>query len=122
MKLVFCDDSEEDCLIIKTFLNSKKIENILFYTDSVKLVEDLKSLNDCYFIIDLKMPRINGVELLTYIKKECPNCSVSIMSSSNNEADINLCKMNGVDQYILKDMDLEKFGEAILKIARQIMN
>lgn len=122
MKIVFCDDSEEDCLIIKTFLTSKNIQNIFFYTDSVKLMEDIDNLSDCYFVLDLKMPRVNGVELLRFIKDKYPDCFVAIMSSSDNKDDIDLCNRHGCDKYILKDMNLKKFGEAILEIANQIKN
>ncbi|EQC44577.1 response regulator receiver domain protein [Bacteriovorax sp. BSW11_IV] len=117
MKLVICDDSAEDCLIIKTYLTSHLNCELLFYTDSGELVDDLNKIGQAHFILDLKMPKYNGMELLNIIKSHSSQTFVAIMSSSDNQEEMEKCLKLGANKYILKDMDLEKFGQAIIEIA-----
>ena len=69
-------------------------------------------------LLDLKMPKIGGIELLTHIRSDARMRAVPVvvMSASTNEDDIARCYRLGVDSYVMKPLQLAAFAEAVAKI------
>jgi len=61
----------------------------------------------CMMLLDLKMPRVGGFEVLAWLKKqkELPGLPVSVMSSSNLEIDIHKAMELGAYSYFVKSAD-----------------
>lgn len=69
-------------------------------------------------LLDLKMPRLNGIEALTWIRADerCKCLPVVVLSSSNHEADIRRAYEAGANSYLLKPVDFN----ALIDLARTI--
>lgn len=69
-------------------------------------------------LLDLKLPRVNGLEVLREIKqnKSTQNIPVVILTSSREESDIVESYNLGVNSYIVKPVDFDKFVESIKHI------
>ena len=82
--------------------------------------EALKHLNEKDFevmITDLKMPEMDGIELIKKSLKICPGTSVIIITAhASVESAIEALRIGAFD-YILKPFD---FGDLILKVQRLI--
>lgn len=66
-------------------------------------------------LLDLKLPRVDGLEVLKRIKKD-PRTSqipVVILTSSREERDIIESYQLGVNSYIVKPVDFEQLTEAV---------
>jgi two-component system, response regulator len=65
--------------------------------------------------LDLKLPKVNGLEVLHRIKSD-PRTQVVpvvILTSSHEESDILRSYQLGVNSYIVKPIDFEQFTEAM---------
>lgn len=69
-------------------------------------------------IIDLKMPGINGLEVLRKVKETRPEIEVIILTGHGSVADEAQCMQLGAFGYLKKPVDIEKLSE-MLKLAHQ---
>lgn len=66
-------------------------------------------------ILDLKLPKIDGLEVLKAVKDNpCTRAiPVVVLTASREERDVVSCYELGVNSYIVKPVDYEKFIEVI---------
>jgi CheY-like chemotaxis protein len=69
-------------------------------------------------LLDLKMPRLNGIEALTWIRKheKLKHVPVVVLSSSNHGVDVKRAYDAGANSYIVKPVDFN----ALVEIAKGI--
>lgn len=77
-----------------------------------------ESSNPIFLMLDLKMPKVSGLEVLKAIKENDSLCNIPIviLSSSKMESDILNSYKNGGNAYIVKPVAFEKFIETVKKI------
>jgi len=70
-------------------------------------------------VLDLKMPRMNGFDVLAWLAKEpdFKHIPVVVLSSSANELDVNKARQLGAREYFVKPHRLEE----LIKIAHQML-
>ncbi|MGD8453301.1 MAG: response regulator [Phycisphaerae bacterium] len=69
-------------------------------------------------LLDLKLPKVNGLEVLQRIKSE-PSTSalpVVVLSSSAEDRDVQESYRLGVNSYIVKPVDFEQFSGAVQQL------
>lgn len=66
-------------------------------------------------VLDLNMPKVNGVEFLGILKsnKALQYIPIVVMSSSNNHNDIKKCYEIGVSGYMIKPLHYEDYKKKI---------
>jgi CheY-like chemotaxis protein len=69
-------------------------------------------------LLDLKMPKINGLELLKIIKadEDLKIIPVVILSSSRETPDLVECYKHGVNAYVVKPVDFADFMKAVQQL------
>ena len=69
-------------------------------------------------MLDIKMPKIDGIEVLRRLKAEesTRTVPVVVMTSSNEERDVLESYRLGVNSYIVKPVQFESFLETVAKI------
>ena len=88
--------------------------NFIFETD--KGVE--KFSNPKLILLDLKMPKINGIQVLEKIKSDerTKKIPVVVLTSSKEDPDVDKCYTLGVNSYIVKPVGFESFSNAISQL------
>ena len=66
-------------------------------------------------LLDLKMPKVDGIEVLRKLKSDERRkiIPVAVLTSSKEEADIVASYRLGVNAYIVKPVDFDKFSKAV---------
>jgi len=66
-------------------------------------------------LLDLKLPRVNGLEVLRRIKREprTRTIPVVVLTSSRESADLSRCYDLGANSYLVKPLDAEAFAESV---------
>ena len=70
-------------------------------------------------LLDLKMPRVDGLEVLRQIKNDgsLKMTPVVMLTSSQNNDDMVACYQAGANAYVVKPIVFEEFMAAILQLA-----
>lgn len=69
-------------------------------------------------LLDLKLPLVDGIEVLTLIKADPRTRSIPVvvMTASREDQDIRRCYELGVNSYIVKPLDFDQFIVAVREI------
>ena len=69
--------------------------------------------------LDLKLPKIDGVEVLRRLRSEenTRSIPVVVLTSSQEERDITECYKLGVNSYVVKPVEFDKFYRAVSDLA-----
>lgn len=126
MKIIVMDHDEETKDNLCGYLNmSKHSCNCCNCKDNENLcIEEISRLVNTYnpdvIVTDLKMPKMNGIDLLKVIKKQYPRIKVLILTE---DADIE-CAMDavnfGADGFFRKTLDNIKFTKKIREIEKSV--
>jgi len=74
--------------------------------------------NPLFILLDLKLPKIDGTEVLKIIKddKNLKVIPVIILTSSREDRDLEYCYKFGVNAYVVKPVDFSQFVESVKQI------
>lgn len=69
-------------------------------------------------LLDLKLPKLDGVEVLQRIKADPRTQLIPVvaLTTSNAERDVQECYRLGINSYIVKPLDFKQFAEAIRQV------
>jgi CheY-like chemotaxis protein len=114
----------------KRLLAKARIKNpVVTFDDAPKVVAFLKAaasapeagLMPCVVFTDLKMPGMDGFELLRWIRgeKTLARLTVVTLSSSSHDKDMKRAKVLGVDEYLIKFPTPEKLARIVADAAKR---
>lgn len=81
--------------------------------DGLEAIRCVESLSPDLILMDLSMPRMNGLEAIEDIKKRCPNTRIVVLTVHKTEEYILAALKAGADGYILKDANHTELALAI---------
>ena len=101
-KQVVVVDDEQDILdMLRRAFTLEDIDCICF-NDSVEALEFIKKNNNMIAVIDIKMPKMSGIQLLNEIKKYNPLCNIIIITGFSSMARVVECLGGGAIDYFVK--------------------
>ena len=71
-------------------------------------------------ILDLRMPGIDGIEVLRQVKKSKPGIEVIILTGHGSDADRKLCMELGAFAYLQKPVDIDVLSSTLKKANEKI--
>lgn len=85
-------------------------------SDGREAYEMCESIPVDIVLMDIKMPRTNGVEGTKLIKRDFPQIKIIVLTTFNDDEYIFEALKNGASGYLLKDATKEKIVEAIKEV------
>jgi two-component system response regulator len=69
-------------------------------------------------LLDLKLPKVDGIEVLRRIKSDDRTKKIPVvaLTSSSEDSDLRECYKLGINSYIVKPVDFEKFIQAVTEL------
>ena len=68
-------------------------------------------------LLDVRMPRLSGIEACQTIKERVPSAKLIMLTVSDEEADLYEAVKSGASGYLLKDSSIEQVAQAVRVVA-----
>jgi CheY-like chemotaxis protein len=93
-------------------------EAVLDYLNCEGKFKGREGGNPVAILLDLKMPKIDGLEVLKIIKadKNFKNIPVVVLTSSRETPDLIECYEHGVNAYVVKPVEFDAFAQAVKQL------
>ena len=128
-KILVVDDSQDDLMFTtRAFRKLNFNEELIVANDGVEALEYLFGNNGnsgcdpeslpSLVLLDLKMPKINGLDVLRKIRavEKTKQVPVVMFTSSNEEKDIIASRKLGANKFIQKPLNIHDFNKVIAQI------
>ncbi len=129
VEILLIEDNPRDAELTIRALKKKNLANHLFHVeDGVEALDFLfargkyseRDVNKTpkVVLLDLKLPRINGLEVLKAIKDDerTMRIPVVVVTSSVEDPDVQTAYQLGANSYVLKPVQFDAFIEAMAKV------
>jgi CheY-like chemotaxis protein len=126
--ILLVEDNLQDVeLTVEALSEYNLINNVVAVGDGVEAMEYLryegefknrKKGNPAVILLDIKMPRMDGIEVLEALRSDdkLKTIPVVMLSSSREEPDLKKCYELGVNAYVVKPVNFNEFVEAVKQI------
>jgi two-component system, response regulator len=128
-EIILVEDNMSDAdLVIRSLKKNNLANNVLHLEDGQKALDyffsegewagQVKQTIPRVILLDLKMPKVNGIEVLRRLKsdEETKTIPVVILTSSKEDPDIKECYKLGVNSYVVKPVEFEDFVKAVSQL------
>ena len=120
LKIMLVDDHQMLIDGIKSLLRKEKdLEFVFEANDGDEAYQYLKQHKGAVDLVltDIRMPRVDGLELTSMIKDEMPEIKVLVLSMFNDPEIVNKILLAEAEGYVLKNTGKDELLEAIHRIA-----
>jgi two-component system response regulator len=124
--ILLVEDNPQDVELTTRALKKRSLANQLYVVeDGVEALDFLFSRdkyaqregaqNPKLVLLDLRLPKLDGLEVLRMIKEDKRTCTVPVVmvTSSSEDPDIQAAYQLGANSYVVKPVEFEAFMEAI---------
>jgi two-component system response regulator len=122
IEILLVEDNPDDAeLTIRTLKKNNLANHLIHKEDGQEALDFLfaeRSVMPRLILLDLKMPRVDGIEVLRRLKSDERRkvIPVVILTSSNEERDIIESYKLGVNAYVVKPVDFDQFIKAVAQL------
>ena len=122
--ILVAEDRADDIELIKKALTRARISNpVYFVRDGEETMAYLSGARHYanreeypfpdLLLLDLKMPRVSGFEVLSWIRQQPRLCTlrVVVLTASEDIRDVNMAYKLGANSFLVKPLDFEDFVE-----------
>jgi CheY-like chemotaxis protein len=113
-KVMLVDDEREYVETLSERLQMRDMGANVVY-DGKEALSVLDKEEPEVMVLDLKMPGIDGMEVLRHIKEEHPRVEVIVMTGQGSEEDKESCMKLGAFAYLEKPVDVEVLSQIMRK-------
>jgi CheY-like chemotaxis protein len=126
--ILLAEDNPHDAdLAMRALAASQVHEEVVLAHDGLEALdclhhrgkfESAADTTPAVILLDLKMPKVDGLEVLRQIKSDgrLKNIPVVVFTSSREETDIARCYDLGANAYVVKPVDFKQFRDVLREV------
>ncbi|MGF1590100.1 MAG: response regulator transcription factor [Pleurocapsa sp.] len=119
IKILLVDDQKFVQHKLQQMLSSRvDLQIVGLASDGETAIAQVESLKPDVVLIDIEMPKMNGIEATKVISQRFPNCKILILSSYEHQEYVQKIIAAGADGYILKTTPTEDLVTAIHSVGK----
>jgi DNA-binding NarL/FixJ family response regulator len=118
LKVLLVDDHPLFLDGLQHLLASRGVEVVGTARDGLEALDKTRALHPDVILMDIQMPRLDGLAALRLIKAELPNVKIVMLTMSDLDADLFEAIKNGASGYLLKTHDTDEFFALFQQLAR----
>lgn len=113
------DNPDDEALTLRALNQTDYKSDIKVLRDGQQAIDFLAAVDEsklpALIMLDLKLPKINGVEVLKFIRSnnKTRHLPVVVLTSSNQESDLRACYEYHVNSYVRKPVNMEEFTKSV---------
>lgn len=127
-KILLIEDNQNDVELTIEALSEHNLANrVVALSDGVEALDYLfyrgsfanrQKENPAVILLDIKMPRMDGIEVLEEIKsnEELKKIPIVMLTSSREEPDLKKCYNLGVNAYVVKPVNFKDFFDVVKQL------
>jgi two-component system response regulator YesN len=121
MKVLIADDEKKVCQLIEHFVDWEALEMHLigFAHDGESVITLINETLPDIIITDIRMPGLNGLEIIKTIKKTHPHIEFIVISGFRQFEYAQEALKSGVSNYLLKPIDQQELSQTLTSIKRR---
>lgn len=126
VEILLVEDTEADAELAIRALKKRNFANHLVWVKDGAEAVDFIFGTEAYagrsvdagpkvILLDLRLPKLSGIEVLRRIKADerTRNIPVVVLTSSNEETDLEECYRLGVNSYVSKPVEFDEFSKVV---------
>lgn len=112
---------DDEAMVLNLFEATLKRlgHEVLTASSGRKGVETYRRQRPTATILDLNLPDMNGIEVLTEIRAVDPRAPVIIWTGAGTEAEEQQARQRGVTEFLVKGFSLHELGAALKQVLKQ---
>ncbi len=118
VKILIVDDDEDICTTLSEILEEEGYE-VEYVTSGSNAISKIERNNYDIIITDLIMPRISGMDLLSYIKRDKPDTEVIMITAFGSIENAVEAMKRGAAEYIEKPFKLNDIRTSIKRVIEE---
>lgn len=121
-KMLIADDEPFIVEGLKQILNWQKynIEIVITASNGIEALELIKKTGAQILITDIKMPKMNGLELIKRVKELKLNTHIIVLSGYDDFEYLKESIKLGIENYLLKPINCEELEETVLNVVNKL--
>lgn len=116
ISVLLIDDHALFRIGLEALLERRGIDVIASVGDGEEGMKLAKEKNPDVILLDMRMPNINGAQVLKQLRADGVETPITILTTSNEEQDLINSLRNGAQGYLLKDMEPDDLVNALKEI------
>lgn len=109
LRVLLVDDHALFLEGLRNLLLSEGIKVVGLAADGLDALAQARRLHPDVILMDIQMPRCDGLAATRLIKAEMPECKIVILTMSDDEQDLFEAVKSGASGYLLKSLDATEF-------------
>jgi two-component system response regulator len=129
IEIILVEDNADDAMLALRALKTNNLTNKIIHLkngeEALKFIFSGEEYGGIKFtehpkviLLDLKMPKVNGIEVLDALKSNPATKSIPvvILTSSNEDPDIKRCYELGANSFIVKPVEFQNFSKTVAEL------
>jgi len=113
---------EDDIDLLKKLekILKREVKELSISSNPIEAIKSLENSKPDLIITDIKMPQMNGLDMIESIRELCPNIPVIVASAFSDPDFFQKAIKLKIEKFVIKPIDLDDLIESIKNIAQKI--